>query len=322
MLLVGGCACWLAFFFIDLLAIAEDFIMSSVDVADEVCACCGKAAVDDVKLKKCACYLVKYCSVGCQKNHRSQHKQACKKRLAEIRDDKLFTRPEESHLGECPLCFLPQPLDQNKSILYDCCSQRICLGCGHANMKREEEGGLEPKCPFCREPVMKSDEETKKDNMKRVKANDPVALCQMGLKSRDEGDYEGAFEYSKKAAELGNAEAHYVLSFFYAEGLGVEKDEKKKLYHLEEAAIGGHDEARYSLGFHELRMDRAMKHFIIAAKIGHDKALEAVEKGFMKGSVSKDDYAAALRGHQAAVDATKSEQREEAYAASPGLLGN
>jgi hypothetical protein len=38
--------------------------------------------------------------------------------------------------------------------------------------------------------------------------------------------------------------------------------------------------------------------------------------------VSKDDYAAALRGHQAAVDATKSEQREEAYAASPGLLGN
>jgi DNA-binding GntR family transcriptional regulator len=29
--------------------------------------------------------------------------------------------------------------------------------------------------------------------------------------------------------------------------------------------------------------------------------------------VSKEDYAAALRGHQAAVDATKSKQREEAY---------
>ena len=32
------------------------------------CASCGKAAVDDVKLKKCACDLVKYCSVDCQKN--------------------------------------------------------------------------------------------------------------------------------------------------------------------------------------------------------------------------------------------------------------
>jgi hypothetical protein len=32
--------------------------------ADEVCANCGKAAVDDVKLKKCGgCELVKYCSV-------------------------------------------------------------------------------------------------------------------------------------------------------------------------------------------------------------------------------------------------------------------
>ena len=30
--------------------------------------------------------------------------------------------------------------------------------------------------------------------------------------------------------------------------------------------------------------------------------------------MSKEDYAAALRGHQAAVDATKSKQREEAYA--------
>jgi hypothetical protein len=39
-----------------------------------------------------------------------------------------------------------------------------------------------------------------------------------------------------------------------------------------------------------------------------------VKAYFRKGLVSKEDYEAALRGHQAAVDATKSEQREEAYA--------
>jgi hypothetical protein len=55
-----------------------------------------------------------------------------------------------------------------------------------------------------------------------------------------------------------------------------------------------------------------MKHYIIAAKLGHDGALKGVKNGFRGGVVSKEDYEAALRGHQAAVDATKSKQREEA----------
>ena len=39
------------------------------------CANCGKAEVDEIKLKFCtACKLVKYCSVDCQKNHQSKHK--------------------------------------------------------------------------------------------------------------------------------------------------------------------------------------------------------------------------------------------------------
>ena len=55
-----------------------------------------------------------------------------------------------------------------------------------------------------------------------------------------------------------------------------------------------------------------MKLYIIAAKQGDDDALQNVKKFFHLGWVSKDDYAA-LRGHQAsAVDATKSEQSEEA----------
>ena len=35
---------------------------------------------------------------------------------------------------------------------------------------------------------------------------------------------------------------------------------------------------------------------------------------FVEGIASKEDYAAALRGHQAAVDATKSSQREKGEA--------
>src|SRR6056300_973086 len=110
--------------------------MSAVDEEEEAadmttcCASCGKAAVDEVKLKLCtACKLVRYCSVDCQKNHRPQHKKACKKRAAEIHDDRLFTQPEGIHLGECPICCLPLPLDIRKSRINSCCCKWICNGC-------------------------------------------------------------------------------------------------------------------------------------------------------------------------------------------------
>jgi TPR repeat protein len=110
----------------------------------------------------------------------------------------------------------------------------------------------------------------------------------------------------------------------FHEGEGVEKDPKKEIYHLEEAAIGGHPWARYNLANLEWRKgreDRAYRYLIIAAKLGLDRALEAVKEGFMDGSVSKEDFEAALRGHQAAIDATKSRQREEAERARREGLG-
>ena len=288
---------------------------NSEQAVEEVCANCGIAEVDETKFKACACNLVKYCSDGCREVHRPEHIGACKKRAAQLRDDTLFTQPDESHLGECPICCLPMPLDQQKSKLNCCCCKRICNGCYHADKMREDEAGMEQKCPFCREPMPKSMEEAEKMNTERVKANDPAALCQMGMKCCNEGNYEGAVEHLTKAAELGNIMAHYNLSFMYAEGEGVERDLKKKVYHLEEAAIGGHPSARYNLGCHEGRNgrpDRAVKHFIIAAKLGHDRAWEEVEKGFQMGWAYKEDYEVALRGYQAAVDATKSKQRKEA----------
>jgi TPR repeat protein len=208
-----------------------------------------------------------------------------------------------------------------KSRMHRCCSKWICLGCEYANKNREREQGLEYKCLFCREPVPKTDEEHEKNLMERVKANDPVGLFQMGSVCDDKGDYEGAIQYWTKAAELGNVEAHFNLSQLYMMGEGVEKDKKKAVHHLEEAAIGGHPGARYNLGCHEgyaERDDRATRHFIIAAKLGFDLALDAVKKGFTNGILRKEDFEAALRGHQAAVDATKSEQREEAEKAREG----
>ena len=281
--------------------------------ADEVCASCGTAGVDNVKLKKCACNLVKYCSVECQKNDRSRHKKECKKRLAEMHDKKLFKQPDSTHMGECPLCCLPLSIGPGKSTMMSCCCKVICNGCFYTNKKRELEQGLEHRCAFCRELLIKSDEEYDKDIMKRIKKNDPVAMAQMGKKLHRKGDYGKAFEYFAKAAELGDVEAHLILGDLYKRGLSVEKDEKKAVYHWEQAAIGGHPNARGFLALHEEennRPDRAAKHYIIAANLGSDRALRAIKDFFVQGVISKEDYAAALRGHQAAVDATKSAERE------------
>ncbi len=283
---------------------------------DEVCASCGVAGVDNVKLKKCSCGLVKYCGIKCQKDHRPKHKKACRKKMAELHDKTLFEQPDCSHWGECPICFLPLPIDMSKSKVMGCCCKMICGGCFHTNMKRENEQGLEQRCAFCREPLSESEEEYDRQVMKRVKKyNDPVAMTERGKHHHEEGDFRKSLEYWTKAAESGNVEAHYCLGGTYYRGDGVEKDVKKAVCHLEQAAIRGHAQARGFLADYEAksgRFERANKHYIIAANLGCDSSLKAIKVLFVQGIVSKEVYAAALRGHQAAVDSTKSAERDKA----------
>lgn len=132
-----------------------------------------------------------------------------------------------------------------------------------------------------------------------------------------EGDYLTAFYYYSKAAGLGNAAAHYELSNVYM-GQGLDMDRKKSLHHSEEAAIRGHPIARYNLECEEMmangRYERAVKHWIIAASLGEDDALENLKLAYQDGFISKDDLAAAIRAHQVTNDDMKSPQRDEAEA--------
>ena len=291
------------------------------------CASCGKSELDGITLMECAdCKSVRYCSVSCQQDHRSQHEGKCKEyqeahQAAELRDEILFRHPESRHLGDCPICFLPLPVDLMQSIYYSCCSKMICNGCGHAHKLHQlQENRQHPSCPFCRHPIPRSPEETQKNLMKRIAANDPFVIQQIGAKNLNEGDFESAFKYFTKAVELGDAHAHFCISGMYLNGDGVEKDEKKEIYHLEEAAIQGHVSARHNLGVYEERIDRAVKHFVIAASLGFDRSMQTLKEAYKAGDVSKEDYAATLRAHHAAVAETKSEQRDAAAKADQEAL--
>ena len=106
------------------------------------------------------------------------------------------------------------------------------------------------------------------------------------------GEYDKSLEYYTKATKLGDAEAHFRLAtLYYDDGNGVDKDENKAVYHLEQGAIGGHPHARVLLASYETdngRDDRAAKHFIIAANLGHDDSLKCLMALYKDGNASKE----------------------------------
>jgi hypothetical protein len=281
-----------------------------MSIDEDVCANCGIAEVDNITLEECdGCDLVRYCSDKCRGEHQDQHEEECKKRKAEMHDKKLFTQPDETHHGDCPICFLPLPLDRSKSMFWPCCSKLICRGCQYSM----SNGGRN--CPFCREPKPSKAESEKRLN-KRVKANDPAALCLFGGNYYKEGNYDDAFKYFSKAAKLGDLDAHYRSGFMYMDAKGTEKDVEKAVHHFEKAAIGGHPWARHELACYEEEvngnMERSVKHLIIAANLGDEDSMKALWDMFKEGHIRKNDLETTLRTHKAAVDATKSPQREAA----------
>ena len=66
-------------------------------------------------------------------------------------------------------------------------------------------------------------------------------------------------------------------------------------------------------------MNRAMKHWIIAARAGCDKSLKEIRNAFMNGHATKEDFEKSLRAHKESADEMKSDQREAAAAARAAL---
>jgi len=252
---------------------------------------------------------------------------------ADISDDRLFQNPPPKE--DCPICFLPMPYAPGlcgvMTNTQPCCGKIMCGGCIEAADQEMQSGNMKDLCPLCRVPNPRKEKEKVKSLKKRMKLNDAEAFYSLGchnymLAQQYATGGSGLPKYMSKtielwnkAAELGSIGVHYNLAVVYYGGQGVERDIEIAIKHYKLSAIGGHEVARHNLGHVELQyndnIDRAMKHFMIAARSGYDGSLEEVGKGYKAGHVTKDEYASTLRAYQASCDEMKSGQREEAAAA-------
>ena len=291
--------------------------INSVAILEDmsICASCGKEGISDDMNTCNRCKMVKYCNAACKKKHRTKHKKKCDRRVAELYDEKLFKEVEPE---ECPICFLPLECENETELFKSCCGKLICAGCIYAML--ESEG--KDLCAFCRAPPPSSDEERVKQVKRLMDKGNGEGFYQLagfyvrGLNGMPQ-DYQKANELNLKAGELGCAVGYFNLGNSYNSGRGVERDVKQAKHYWELAAIGGSAHARHNLGCiegNEGNSHRAMKHFILAARSGHDNALEVVKKGYMSGLglLTKDEYANTLRAYQKRQKEMKSDARDKA----------
>ena len=222
---------------------------------------------------------------------------------------------ERSEEDECPICNLLLPLEGMQSSFMVCCMTKVCDGCILAAEKRGMNG-----CPFCRTPTPTEDSQVLAMIQKRADAGDPVAIYHLGVQYRFgllglEKNVTRAVELYVRAIELGVKGAHFNLGCLYDEGIDVEKDTAKAIRHWEAAAMNGGVSARFNLGCRDCNAgnhDLALQHWMISAKMGHEKSLNNVKAMFMDGLATKADYAEALRGYQGAIEEMRSPDRDEA----------
>ena len=269
-------------------------------------------------------------------------KQECKRRAAELRDEALFKDPPPKE--ECPICFLPMPekliycislppatilsvpifdlaqanealANMVMEVYYTCCGTNICGGCVYSFA----QSGNEETCPFCKARTGgKTHDDRIGEVMKRVDVNDAGAMYILGSYYTHghlglQQDLAKGVELWTQAAKLGSSKAHFALGVYYCEG----GDLKKVKFHYEAAAMAGHEEARSKLGGIEgssgnveLPLERAVKHWIIAASAGHHIAMHILREIFEEGIVSRDVIDSTLTAYNNSCAEMRSEARD------------
>ncbi len=143
---------------------------------------------------------------------------------------------------------------------------------------------------------------------RRAENGDPNAMTWLAISyfQGDEEelgtDHKAAFHWAKKGAELDNADAQFLLSFFYRQGLDfMEPDEDAALFWLKKSAEGGNDSAQDRLGDYYEEQDDPQESFrwhMRAAENGNGDAAFSVGMHYLQQNEHDQAYRWFLRSAQ------------------------
>lgn len=117
------------------------------------------------------------------------------------------------------------------------------------------------------------------DNNTKIKKSVDEELWIMGKECLKSKDYENAYYYFYKSAEMGNPKAQNDLGLLYKYGKGVEKSLKKSVEYFKKAADQEYEDAQYNLGLAyesglgvAIDSEAAANYYYKAGVVGHSNA--------------------------------------------------
>ena len=229
---------------------------------------------------------------------------------------------------ECPVCFMPLPLSENKSTYWVCCGKLICNGCTaetaratrviNAKRAKKKQPPLDHTCSFCRLVPRPS----KSQYEVRIRNGDGKAAFNLAGQYRN-GDADNdipkdeakSLELLHHAADnLGYSAAMSKLGSKFVFGLdGAPIDIVKGRKYSEDAVKVGNVDARFTLGsieFKEENIGLAIRHWKLAAAAGCEPSVRLLWKFFFRGELEKAELEETLRAHKECCDVMSSEERE------------
>ena len=262
-----------------------------------------------------------------------------KKLEEELKDVELFGPLPKRE--DCPICFLPIPLEARGVVSLTCCGKRACNGCMHQQML--VSGSISTDqcrycCPFCR-TVHRGDDDALRDydsilekTKRRIEdANDTNAMitlaeCYDNSFHGLEKDDVASLGLWLRAAMEGNAVAIGKLATEYQEEGRLTTDTIRGMRLTKVAAKRGMLSAHFNLGVFysnkEYNVKMMVKHFSHAAKGGHKNSMQNCKLLRDNGEINEDEYNKIKQEFAERIRSEWSEERqkaEEYYQLGAGL---
>lgn len=125
----------------------------------------------------------------------------------------------------------------------------------------------------------------------------PYAAYYLGICYEERQQHQTAFNWFKKAVDVGYTEAHLKLGRYYETGLGGWKNESKAFQHYSDAAYHGYTEAEFHLGRCHYEgigtaknLNEALKYWRSAERKGHTEAIYRLALHYSQAAEKSSDF--------------------------------